>query len=89
MSGIKTGLGYIKNSFSQLLKGFVLFLLATSGLGVAVLLREFGFNGSTIASVSIILEAVGLILSYLLLRKNISIKEEDEDRKPKGKDKFK
>ena len=89
MSGIKTGLGSIKASFSQILKGFILFVLATSGLGVAVLLREFGFNGSTIASVSIIIEAIGLILSYLLLRKNVSIKEEEDDRKQKGKGKFK
>ena len=89
MSGLKTGLGYIKDSFSQILKGFILFVLATSGLGIAVLLRESDFNGSTIAATGIILEVIGLILSYLLLRKYVTIEEEEEDKKQKGKGKFK
>ncbi len=89
MSGLKTGLGYIKDSFSQILKGFILFILATSGLGFAVLLRYFGYNGSTIASVGIALEAIGLILSYMLLRKYFTLKEEENDKKQKGKGKFK
>ncbi len=90
MSGLKTGLGYIKDSFSQILKGFILFVLATYGLGVAVLLREFTNNGSTIASTGIILEVIGLILSYLLLRKYVTLEEEgEEDKKQKGKGKFK
>jgi len=86
MSGLKTGLGYIKDLFSQILKGFILFVLATSGLGTAILLREFDFNGSTIASMGIILEAIGLILSYILLRKYVTLKEEDVKKKEeKGK----
>ena len=90
MSGLKTGLGYIKDSFSQILKGFILFVLATSGLGVAVLLREFEFNSSAIASTGIILEVIGLILSYLFLRKYVTLEEEEEeDKKQKGKGKFK
>ena len=89
MSGLKTGLGYIKDSFSQILKGFILFVLATSGLGFAFLLRFLGFNGSTIASVGIVLEAIGLILSYLLLRKYITPKEEDSGNKREKKGKFK
>ena len=89
MSGLKTGLGYIKDSFSQILKGFILFILATSGLGFAVLLRYFGYNGSTIASVGIALEVIGLILSYMLLRKYFTLQEEENDKKQKGKGKFK
>jgi len=89
MSGIKTGLGYIKDSFSQILKGFLLFILVTSGLGFAVLLRQLGFNGSTIASAGIILEAFCLVLSYLLLRKYVTLKEEDDREKKEKKRKFK
>jgi len=90
MSGLKTGLGYIKDSFSQILKGFILFILATSGLGVAVLLRYFGYNGDTIAFAGIIMEVIGLVLSYILLRKYVTIKEEeDKGKEQKGKGKFK
>lgn len=89
MSGVKTGLGYIKDSFSQILKGFILFILATSGLGFAILLRDLGYNGSTIAFAGIILEAIGLILSYILLLKYVTIKEEDKEKEQKGKGKFK
>ena len=89
MSGLKTGLGYIKDSFSQILKGFILFIFATSGLAFAILLRELGFNGSTIASAGIILEAIGLVLSYLLLRKYVTLKEEEDDKKQGKKGKFK
>lgn len=89
MSGLKTGLGYLKDSFSQILKGFILFILATSGLGFAILLRDLGYNGSTIAFAGIILEAIGLILSYILLRKYVTIKEEDKGKEQKGKGKFK
>ena len=89
MSGLKTGLGYIKDSFSQILKGFILFVLATSGLGIAILLREFNFNSSAIASTGIILEAIGLILSYILLRKYVTLKEEEDIKKKGKKGKFK
>jgi hypothetical protein len=89
MSGLKTGLGYLKDSFSQILKGFILFILATSGLGFAILLRDLGYNGSTIAFAGIILEAIGLILSYILLLKYVTIKEEDKEKEQKGKGKFK
>lgn len=89
MSGLKTGLGYIKDSFSQILKGFILFVLVTSGLGFAILLKYFGFNGSTIASVGITLEVIGLILSYLLLREYVTLKEEEDGEKKERKGKFK
>ncbi|MFX0076188.1 MAG: hypothetical protein ACFE96_12150 [Candidatus Hermodarchaeota archaeon] len=89
MSGLKTGLGYIKDSFSQIVKGFILFILATSGLAFAILLRELGFNGETIASGGLILEAISLILSYLLLRKYVTLKEEEDDKSKEKKGKFK
>ena len=89
MSGLKTGLGYIKDSLSQIIKGFILFILTISGLGFAILLRYFGYNIGVIASAGIALEAIGLILSYLLLRKYVTIKEEENDTKQKGKGKFK
>jgi hypothetical protein len=89
MSGLKTGIGYIKDSLSQILKGLILVVLATSGLGLAVLLRDLSYNGSAIASLSIALEAIGLILAYILLRKYVTIKEEDNNKRQKGKEKFK
>jgi len=89
MSELKTGLGYIKDSFSQIVKGFILSILATSGLGFAILLKYFGYNGSTIAFAGIVLEVIGLILSYILLRKYVSIAEEDKGKEQKGKGKFK
>lgn len=89
MSGIKTTLGYIKDSFSQILKGLILFILATSGLAFAILLKHLGFNGGTIASAGLILEAIGLVLSYLLLRKYIKLKEEDNSKQQETKGKFK
>jgi hypothetical protein len=89
MSGIKTTLGYIKDSFSQILKGLILFILTTSGLAFAILLRHLGFNGSTIASAGLILEAIGLVLSYLLLRKHIKLKEEENSKQQETKGKFK
>jgi len=89
MSGLKTGLGYIKDSFSQIFKGFILFILVTSGLGFAILLRFLGFNGSTIVSVGITLEAICLILSYLFLRKYVTSKDEESDKKQEKKGKFK
>jgi hypothetical protein len=89
MSGLKTGLGYIKDSLSQIIKGFILFILATSGLAFAILLRDLGFNGNTIVSAGLIMEAIGLVLSYLLLRKYVSLKEDDDDKKKEKKGKFK
>jgi hypothetical protein len=89
MSGLKTGIGYIKDSFSQIVKGFILFIFATSGLAFAILLRELGFNAGTIASAGLILEAIGLVLSYLFLRKYVTLKEEEDDRKKEKKGKFK
>jgi hypothetical protein len=89
MSGLKTGLGYIKDSLSQIIKGFILFVLATSGLAFAILLRDLGFNGNTIVSAGLILEVIGLVLSYLLLRKYVSLKEDDDDKNKEKKGKFK
>lgn len=89
MSGIKTTLGYIKDSFSQILKGLILVILATSGLAFAILLKHLGFNGSIIASAGLILETIGLVLSYLLLRKHIKLKEEENNKQKENKGKFK
>jgi len=76
MSWIKKELKYLKESFSLMIKGFLLFLLAFSGLGVAILLRYLQYNGTIIAFVGIIIEAITLILSYFIFRKYIISKEE-------------
>ncbi|MFX0057667.1 MAG: hypothetical protein ACFE85_09555 [Candidatus Hodarchaeota archaeon] len=76
MSWIKKQLRYLKDTFSQLIKGFLLFFLATSGLGIALLFRYLRYNGTIIAFVGIITEAVALILCYFVFRKYFTTKEE-------------
>jgi len=88
MSWLKKELGYIKDSFSQIIEGFILFVCATSGLGCAILLRHLGYNGTIIAFNGIVIEAIGLFLSYLFFQKHFTLEEEDETIQ-KGKKSFK
>ncbi|MFW9937856.1 MAG: hypothetical protein ACFFD5_09410 [Candidatus Thorarchaeota archaeon] len=78
MSWIKKELRYLKDSFSLLIKGFVLFILAFSGLGLSLFLRYLQYNGTIIAFLGIITEAIALILCYFIFRKYISSKEESK-----------
>ena len=88
MSWLKKELDYIKDSFSQIIKGFILFVCATSGLGCALLLRHLGYNGTIIAFTGIVIEAIGLFLSFLFFQKHFTPQEED-DAMQKGKKSFK
>ena len=88
MSWLKKEWGYIKDSFSQLIKGFILFVCATSGLGCAVLLRHLGYNGTIIAFTGIVVEAICLFLCYIIFQKQFKPEEKDETMQ-KGKKSFK
>jgi uncharacterized protein YacL len=85
MSYVKKEIRYIRDSFSQILKAFIIFILFSSGLFVALLLRSIGTNGTIISFASIISEIITLILCYFLLKKYIVIPEEKEKIKGKTK----
>jgi hypothetical protein len=83
MSLIKKELTKLRISFSQIIKGFLLFVFSSSGLGVALLLRYLNIGGTIIAFVGILVELVGMIINYFMLRKYFKKKEESksEDKK--------
>ena len=85
MSFVKKEIRYIKDSFTQILKALIVFILFSSGLFVALLLRSIGTNGTIISFVSIISEIITLILCYLLLKKYIVVTKEKEVKKGKTK----
>lgn len=81
MAWIKKELKYLIDSFSQILNGLVLTILASSGLFVAIMLRTLSFNGTIITFVSIVVEIVSLVLVYLYLRRFFTIKDKDQEQK--------
>ncbi|MFX0024862.1 MAG: hypothetical protein ACFE8M_00485 [Candidatus Hermodarchaeota archaeon] len=84
MSLIKKELTQLRISFSQIIKAFLLFVFSSSGLGIALLLRYLEFGGTIIAFVGILVELVGMIINYFMLRKYFRKKEEpksEEDKK--------
>lgn len=84
MSWIKKELAYLKDSFPQVIKGFLLFFLISSGLGLAILLNLFNLNGTVIAFISVIIQIIALILSYFLVRKYFKEKQPEQvERKAK------
>ncbi|MFW9945838.1 MAG: hypothetical protein ACFFDX_03310, partial [Candidatus Odinarchaeota archaeon] len=76
MSLIKKELTRLRISFSQIIKGFLLFVFSSSGLGVAIFLRYLGYGGTIIAFVGIIVELIGMTINYFLLKKYFKKKEE-------------
>ncbi len=80
MPWLKKELGYIKASFSQILIGILLVGLTISGLGSAIFLRLASFNGTIIAFTGITIEVIGIIISYLLLRRYVIPKEEGSNK---------
>ncbi len=84
-SWIKKELVYIKDSFLEIIKGFIFFVLATSGLASAIYLRYLRYNGTIITFLSVIVEIVSLILCYLIFKGYLKSTEELEPSKPKGK----
>ncbi|NHJ24377.1 MAG: hypothetical protein EAX89_07375 [Candidatus Lokiarchaeota archaeon] len=79
MSWIKKELGYIKDSFSQIVNGVIVFLLASSGLLCAIYLRFLDLNGTIISFVGIFVEIIALVLSFFILKKHIITKEEKKE----------
>jgi len=77
-SWIKKELVYIKDSFKELVKGFIIFALASSGLVFAILLRYLGYNGTVITFFSLAIELISLFLCYLLLKGYLKSKEDKE-----------
>ena len=75
MSWIKKQIQYLIDSLWQIIQGFILFSLAFSGLGCALLLRDLGYNGIVISGVSIIVEGFALILCYFLFKGYLKIEE--------------
>ena len=84
-SWIKKELAYIKNSFMDIIRAFLVFILASSGLGVAILLRYIGADGTVITLFGLIVEIISLFLCYFLLRGYLKSKEELEVSEPKEK----
>lgn len=76
MSWLKKELNYIKESIPQIINGFLLFLLVSSGPGVAIFLNFLDQNGTIIAFLSFVIELLSLIASYFLVRKHFIDKEE-------------
>ncbi|MFX1313049.1 MAG: hypothetical protein ACFFHD_10595 [Promethearchaeota archaeon] len=65
----------------EIVKGFFIFILISSGLGSALFLRYLGYNGTVIVFASIIIEVVSLILSYFLFKGYLKQPEEKESSK--------
>jgi phage-related holin len=77
-SWIKRELVYLKDSFREIVKGFIIFALASLGLVIAILLRYLGYNGTVITFFGIISEFISLFLCYLLLKGYIRSKGDQE-----------
>ncbi len=75
MSWFKKQIQYLIDSLWQMIQGLILFFLAFSGLGCALLLRHLGYNGIVISGISIIVEGIALILCYFLFKRYLQIEE--------------
>ena len=83
ISWFKKEIVYIRNSYIEIVKSVIVFVLASSGLGASILLRYLGYNGTVIISLSLIVEAISLFLCYFLLKGYL--KSEDELETPKSR----
>ncbi|MFX0024602.1 MAG: hypothetical protein ACFE9S_19965 [Candidatus Hermodarchaeota archaeon] len=84
-SWIKKEIGYILSSLPQIIRALLLVGFASSGLGCAIFLRYLGYNGTIITFVSIIIEFIGLLLCYFLIRRYLKTEEKSEPSTSKGK----
>ncbi|MFX1316278.1 MAG: hypothetical protein ACFE9T_10470 [Promethearchaeota archaeon] len=80
---IKKELRYIIDSFPEIIKGFILFILAFSGLGCAIILRYLGYDGTIITFLGIATEFLALILCFFMFKGYLKPREEAEGPKKK------
>lgn len=78
-------LSWIKRELGSLIRGFILFFLAFSGLGCALSLRFLKYNGAIIAIGGIIVEGIAMILCYIIFKGYLKSGEDTKisDEKPK------
>ena len=86
-SVIKKQIGYFFNSIPEIIKALVLFILAFSGLGSALLLRYFDQSGAIIIAVGISIEVIAMIAIYFIFKKYL--KSEEDVKPPERKQKMK
>jgi len=68
ISWIKRQFQYLKDSLPDIIRSLIFFGLAFSGLVCALILRQLGYNGALIATVSVSVELVGMILCYIIFK---------------------
>ena len=81
LSWFKKEIIYIKNSFMDIIRGCIFFVLASSGFGVAAILSYLGYNGTIITFFGLIVESFSLILCYFLFRGYLKQKDDLETSK--------
>ena len=74
-SWIKKEFVYIKDSFTEIIKALILFILASTGLVCAIVLRYLDYNWSVIMFFSIIVEFIALIICYFIFRGYLKTEE--------------
>jgi len=65
---IKRQIEYIKDSLPDIIRGFIFFALAFSGLACALIMRYLGFNGAQIAIAGVAVEVVAMVLCYIIFK---------------------
>jgi protein-S-isoprenylcysteine O-methyltransferase Ste14 len=85
LSKIKDYIGFLISSLREIIKGFLLFIFATSGLFAAVISRSLDFNGVIISIIGIIVEVVGMVLCYFAFRSFLDEKEKQIKKESKSK----
>lgn len=78
MSKLISSIKNIRNYTTEILGGFIIFLLISSGFGIAVLLRYLEYNGYVISIVGISIEAISLICIYFIYKKLLYTESESD-----------
>ncbi|MHA1488588.1 MAG: hypothetical protein ACTSRI_02905 [Promethearchaeota archaeon] len=85
ISWLKKELGYLKDSLPEIVKGFIIFMFISSGLGIAILLRSLGYNGSIIVVFSILIESLSIISCFFIFKKYLRQSNEPKPSELKRK----
>lgn len=73
---IKDQLKHLKERLPEIIAGIFVFALTISGIVVAVILRYLDFDGLMITFYSVITQAIGIILLYLMLKGYLKTRKE-------------